>query len=153
MESLDSGMLNDPQENSLDSAAKDYLLTASKWARFLAILGLVFVGILVIFAFAAGVIFTNLGTTNPMFENMGKMGPAFTFIYLILAGILFFPAWYLFKFATNAISTLTNSGSGNLTDSFKFLKSCFKFYGIMSIIFIGFYGIVILFALIALAFR
>jgi hypothetical protein len=151
MESLDSGMM-DNQGTGLDALAKKYLLTTAKWAKFLAIVGLVFVGLMVLLAFFAGAIFGKLGEINPMFGAMGGAGAAITIVYLIFAAMMFFPAWYLFQFAQKAISSI-KLGEDSITEAFKNLKSCFKFYGVLTLVFLSFYGVILLFALVAIAIK
>ena len=152
MENLDSDFI--PQvDGDLDTMAKSYLLSTAKWARFLAIVGFVFVGIIVLLAFMAGTIFSSMSALAPQMGLMsGSFGAVFTAIYLAMAAIYFFPTWYLFKFATNAIKAIEHKSS-SLAVAFSNLKSCFKFWGVMCLIFIGFYGLVAVIAGIALALR
>lgn len=152
MENLDADFI--PQvDGELEAAAKAYLLSSAKWARFLAIVGFVFVGIIVLVAFMAGTIFSAMSTLAPQMGMMGSgFGAVFTVIYLGLAAVYFFPTWYLFKFASNAIKAIETK-SASLTEAFSNLKSCFKFWGVMCIIFLGFYGLLAIIGLIAVAFR
>lgn len=143
MESLDSNFI-ETDNSGLDSIAKGYLLTSAKWGRFLAIVGFVFIGLFVVMAFTAGSLFATLGAMSPMGGALqGAAGVAFTIYFLVIGGIWFFPTWYLFRFSTNAISALTNEG-GSLTDAFSNLKSAFKFWGILTIIVLSFYGLALL---------
>lgn len=152
MENLDSEMLSQPQLG-LDSDAKDYLLLAAKWARFLAIVGFVFCALIAIAAFFIGAIFSTLGNLVP---GMGMMGGAtvsgaITVIYLILAALMFAPCWYLFQFASKAIASIKENDT--LGESLKNLKSCFKFHGVMVIVMLSFYALVLLLAMIGLMAR
>lgn len=147
MENLDSDMLSQPKLG-LDNDAKDYLLLAAKWARFLAIVGFVFCALMTIVAFFVGAIFSTLGNMVPNMAMMGGsvISAAFTGLYLIAAALMFFPCWYLFQFATKAIASIKKNDT--LSESFKNLKSCFKFHGVVVIVMLSFYSIVIVFALI-----
>ena len=149
MESLDSNFI-ETENAGLDSVAKGYILSTAKWGRFLSIMGFIFIGLMVIGAFSIGAIMSSLGGLGgPMAGGLGAFGGAMlTFVYLVLAALMFFPTYYLFKFSTKAISALTN-GSGSLTEALGNLKSVFKFYGIFTIIILSFYVLAILIGIIA----
>ena len=152
MENLDSDMLSS-SKSGLDEDAKQFLLSAAKWARFLSIVGFVFCALIAILAFFVGSIFSTLGSMVPGMGMMGVSGVSgvLTVLYLLMALLMFMPCWYLFQFATKAIAGV-NEGD-MLTESFKNLKSCFKFHGVMVIIMLGFYGLMFLFAMIGLMAR
>lgn len=152
MENLDADFI--PQvDGELEATAKAYLLSSAKWARFLAIVGFVMVGLMALFAFMAGTIFSSMSALAPQMGMMGNsFGAVFTVLYLGFAILYFFPTWYLFKFATNAIKAIETK-SASLTEAFSNLKSCFKFWGVMFIVILGFYGLIAIIGLIAVAFR
>lgn len=154
MESLDSDFINIPNDKGLGQEASEYLMSASKWARFLAITGLVFVGILVLIALGILIFASKFLDSSPVFQNFGgAAGGIFALLYLTIAALFFFPTWNLLNFASKAISYLSNKGTESLTESFKSLKACFRFYGILTIICFGFYGIVLLIALFGILSR
>ncbi|HTF81994.1 MAG TPA: hypothetical protein VL947_09720 [Cytophagales bacterium] len=150
MDTLDNNLF---ESTSLSEDAKAYLKETAKWSRFLSILGFVMIGFIVIAAFAAGTIFTKLGTmaTNPAMTAMGGMGAMFTVVYLLMAALYFFPTLYLYKFSVKMLGALKGNIVSSMTEAFKNLKSVFKFWGIFSIVILSFYGIILLFALLALA--
>lgn len=130
----------DNQVSLLDTEAKSYLLIAAQWAKFLAIVGFVFVGLVVLLAFFAGSIFSQLSQFSPQVTMFSTFGTAITVLYLIMAAIGFFPCWFLFQFAHQAIKTVKNN-TPSFTESFKNLKSFFKFYGILTAIMVIIYGL------------
>lgn len=134
-------------ELHLNESAKRFLKEAAKWAYFLSILGYVGIGFIVVAAIFAGAIFTTIGHTMPG-EIVGKFGSTFgiivTVVYLLIAALYFFPIYYLNKFASNLKAALRNNNSEILTNSFEYLKSHYKFIGILALVALCFYALLIL---------
>ena len=133
---------NDPQEEilKLSNQAILYLNETRKWSMFLAILGFITVGLVVIMAFAIGAIFSAL----PGGESLDMMPGGSTFfmiVYLLVAVVFFFPTWYLFKFSKHPKSALSSKGTDMLEFALKNQKSLFKFMGILTIIGLSVYVI------------
>lgn len=137
-------------ELQLNESAKGFIKEAAKWAYFLSIMGYVGIGLIVLVAFFAGTIFATVGTMMP--GGIGGLGSAFgiimTVVYLLLAALYFFPVYYLNKFASNAKSALQNNDTDSLATCFEYLKSHYKFIGIMTIAVFGLYGVMIVFGII-----
>lgn len=145
---------NDPfeQGNQLDmdvqltQASKAYLSEAARWARFLGIVGFIFIGLFVIMALFMGSMFSSM----PGMEGAGALGGGFiTAIYLVFAAIYFFPTLYLYRFGTRTKVALANYDTDGLTDGLGNLKSTFKFMGILTIIMLGLYGLLFLIGIFA----
>lgn len=129
-------------ELHLDQSAKDFLKETAKWAYFLSILGFVGVGLFVVIAIFAGAIFSALGNTMPGTGALaGSFGVMMSLMYLVLAAIYFFPVFYLFKFSSNAKKAFKENDSEALTSSFGYLKSHYKFVGILMISMLVLYGL------------
>ena len=120
---------------------------AAKWANFLAILGFISVGFLVILSFFAGAVFSffPMGHQAPI---PAVMGPIFTILYLAFAALYFFPVYYLYGFASKTKKAIHTSDSEALNKAFNFLKSHYKFVGILTIIMMSTYFLGGLFAAI-----
>lgn len=135
----------------LSDESESFLKETAKWAYFLSILGFVFIGIMVLFALFMGAFLSKLGSMggssmgNPM-SMMGNMGGFMAVIYLIIALIYFFPVYYLFQFSSKAKFAFKSNDNDKLNESFLFLKSHYKFMGIMALIMVAFYGIFFLIA-------
>lgn len=137
----------------LTAESQSFLRETAKWAYFLSILGFVGIGFLILLAMFMGTIFSKLGVFAGGFNRMPMMGVGFiTFIYLILAVIYFFPVYYLFQFASKAKAAFKSKDNEKLTDSLEFLKSHYKFMGILTIVIFSFYGVIFLFSLIGILF-
>ena len=121
--------------------AAHFLQEISKWATFLAIVGFIFTGLIVVLAFFAG----TLMSTIPPYDTMPSgFGIVLTFMYLLIGVLYFFPTLYLYKFSQKLKSALTLRDSNDLTIAFENLKSIFKFWGIFTIVILCFYGLALL---------
>ncbi len=141
-------------ELHLNEAAKRFLKEAAKWAYFLSILGYLGIGFIIVAAIFAGAIFTTIGSTMPG-EIVGKFGSAFgimiTVVYLLIATLYFFPIYYLNKFSSKLKLALRNNDPETLANSFEYLKSHYKYIGMMTLIILSFYVLILLgFLIVAL---
>lgn len=131
-------------ELQVDQQASQYLSDAAKWGKFLAIVGFILSGIMAIAALFAGSMVSSL----PQMEGMESIsGGAITAIYLFGAVIWFFPCLYLYRFADKAQAALRSTEQHSLNNSFKNLKSCFRFMGIFTIVMLCLYAIIFVIAL------
>ena len=133
----------------VDRQVTSYLNEAAKWGKFLSIVGFIFCGLLVIVAFFAG---TVLATS---FSQLGAAyGPGFgtfmTILYIAFALLYFFPCLYLYNFSVKMIRALRSNDQLSLTESFKNLRSCYKFLGILTISIISFYVLGIFIAIFSI---
>lgn len=137
----------------LDETARGFLQETAKWAYFLSILGYIGIGFLVVIALFAGTIFATMGQMGGMRNGMGAfsaMGGTFiTVMYLIIAALYFFPVYYLNKFSVNMKTALKESNTALLTTSLEYLKSHYKFIGIMMLVIFAVYALIFVFAIIA----
>ncbi len=124
----------------LSDQAKKHLLEAAKWANFIAIVGFIAIGLLVIMSFSIGTIMASLPE-----GSLGGLSPKFfSFFYLIAAGIYFIPVFFLFQFGQKIKQAFAEDDHNLLTFGLKKLKSHYKFIGILCIVFIIFYFLMIL---------
>lgn len=138
----------------LNESAKGFLKETAKWTYFLSILGYIGIGFIVLAAIFAGAIFGTIGNTMPG-EIMGKFGSAFgiiiTVVYLLIATLYFFPVYYLNKFSTKLKLALRKNDAEILANSFEYLKSHYKYIGIMALVILSFYVLILLgFLIVAL---
>lgn len=127
-----------------DTPSLDYLSETARWAKFIAIVGFVFIGLMVIAAFAIGSFMSSM----PSSELYPIPSGFFTGMYLVIALIYVFPVLYLYRFATKMQAALKSQDQSVLQDALANLKAHYKFIGILMLIIIGLYAIGILFALI-----
>ena len=138
---------------SIDPLTKSHLNETAKWARFLAIVGMVFLVLMIIF----GLFFSTMMATsrNPFEEPveggsglMSGFGIGLAILYIILAVIWFFPLLFLLRFANGIRAALHSNDQNALNVSFQNLKSCFRYVGIITIIILGMYALAFVIALL-----
>ncbi len=125
---------------------KTNLRETAKWARFLAIVGFVNIGLVVIAAIWMLSMTSSL-PTDEVFPQADAFGGIFHYIayfYLIICIILFFPTLYLYRFGTITLKSLDNDAQFDFETGITNLKSFFKFIGIMTAIFLGLYAFLLL---------
>ncbi len=133
---------------SLSQESKQHLNETRKWTFFLAIVGFVFIGLMVLISLFMGTIFQELGADTMPFPSF-----FIGFIYIAMGALYFFPIYYLFKFSTNMKNALVHDQEDSLNDAFRFLKSHYKFMGIFTIIIFTIYLLMGLgFALVGFSF-
>lgn len=145
--------VNAVEEIVVSQQACEFLREAAKWAKFLSILGFISIGFMVFTSLFMGTIMTVL--TQSMSQGIGVESPmgfsSFVYFctYLILAVIYFFPIYYLFKFSKHTRKAVEGGDALELTSAFQYLKSHYKYMGILAIIILSLYvflfiGIVIM---------
>jgi len=151
MEENNTQITNEEQSVSsltITQNASTYLNETGKWTKFLSIMGFIFVGLIVIMGFLAGSIMSIMpGGQSGVFP--AGMGFLFGGIYILLGLLYFFPTWYLFKFSQKMKLALTTNSNDELNEALSNQKSFYKFWGIFTIVFIGLYVLIGLFALLA----
>ena len=144
---LDDGAQYDVLQ--LTAESRMYLAETAKWSKFLAIVGFVMMGFMVILGLFFGSIMG--GMMDSLGEDagpLGAMGGMMGFFYVIMALIYFFPCYYLLKFANQTKAALASNDSYTLTEALKNHKSVYKFWGIFMIIILGFYALAFVVAII-----
>jgi len=132
---------------NVNDQIKDYLMTASKWGKFLSIMGFIGLGLMAVmsFVFMLG-IFPMPGMSN-LNQSPFMHVPFFLFgfLYLGIAVVSFFPVFYLYKFSAEMKEALIQNNEQILTSGFENLKKMFTFYGIMTIVMLSLYALMLLF--------
>lgn len=132
-------------ENQLTYIAVVFLKESAKWSKFLAIVGFVGIGLMILAGFFMMFGMSSLGASNNMPFSMA----AFSLVYLILAAVYFFPVYYLYQYGAKTTLALRSKNQQLLTDGLGNLKSHHKFLGIFTLILISIYGLFFVFAIIA----
>ncbi len=132
---------NEMQDASLalNQASRDYLLETAKWARFLAIVGFVFISLMTVAVIAVALYSSSLVAVLPI------GGGIFFIVYLIImSSIYVFPILFLYRFANHTKLVVKSSDIEQLSTGLKNLKSLYKFMGIMMIVVLIIYGLMFL---------
>ena len=134
--------------------AQSYLTESARWGKFLAIMGFILCGFMMILSFFIPVFLTQVPPYNNMSREFSSgMKVGMTIVYLLLALLSFFPCFYLYKFSVKMQSAVKMVSQENFDESLMNLKSVFKFYGIFVIIILSFYALAFIIGIIAAAMR
>jgi hypothetical protein len=113
--------------------------TTRKWTMFLAILGFIAIGIMLIIGIVAG-LFLSVFKTDASLSTL-ESGLIFILI-LAVTVIYFFPMLFLFRFSkhtSNAVKTLDKQ---ELCKAFKNLRAYFVYQGILIIVMLAAYVVI-----------
>lgn len=146
---------------SLSPDDADQIHSTAKWARLVAILGFVFLGMLLLIGLTMGsfigrILAMNAAMTGQVLPfDPTMLGLLYGVIFLVAVVIYFFPTLFLYQYATRTLRTLRALRSG--FDPVQFSKgvgaqrSFFTYIGILMIILVGLYAIAGIFMGIAMA--
>ena len=130
-----------------------YLNTTRKWTTFFAILGFIFLGVMLLLGIVAGSFMSAFTSRMPGMENLNGAGAAtgiasvLIFIYmLVFAVIYFFPLLFLIRFSRHSKNAVTSLDSNELQIGLKNLKSFWKYIGILTIIYLAVFLLVMIIA-------
>ena len=115
---------------TIDRQIKDYLTETSKWGKFLAIVGYIGVGVLILMGLAVIVASSALSSLAGITFPFGIMG----IFYFLGAVLYYFPVTYMYRFSSHIKEGLVSGNQEPLTSGFKNLKSMFRFAGIITIV-------------------
>jgi len=134
---------------TIDPTIKSQLYEAARWGKFLAIVGFIMCGLILLGGIT---IVTTLGSVERTYgSDMGPsfgrtFGSAFILVYIIIAAIIyFFPCLFLLRFSNKMKTALAADNQADLTLSFQNLKILFRYLGILTIIVLGIYLLAIIF--------
>lgn len=140
MEENDS-ILIEEHELILSKKDQNNFRETAKWGKFLAIVGFVFSGFMVI----AGLAMMGSGA---LFQQEMPMAPgAFGLVYILFALLYIFPSLYLFRFSTQIQTGIRQQSQEQCSNAYDNLRKLFLFMGVMTIIVLSLYALIILFAL------
>ena len=129
----------------IDWRSKEFLKETAKWTKFLAILGFVGIGLMVLGSLVMLFAPSSL-MSNGDFPFGGKI--FMMLLYLAFAVLYYFPISYLYQFSENTKKAIENNDNNAIRDAFEFLKSHYKFMGTLTIILLSFYAIMLFIGLI-----
>ncbi|MDR3679381.1 MAG: DUF5362 family protein [Flavipsychrobacter sp.] len=123
----------------VDATAQSHFLEMARWTKFLAIMGFVFMGLLMIVCIAVGVFLANSSTPVAGINNT-----MFATIYLVVAAIYIYPIFALYKYSTQIKKAIITTNQELFNSAISYLKRMFKYTGILLVIFIAIYGVAFL---------
>jgi hypothetical protein len=138
-------------ELAITPQSVNFLGETAKWAKFLAIVGIVWICLMVLFGLGVTIVAMAMPEMNNETLGGGVSLPLcyYAIIYVIIAAISFMPVYYLLKFSSNMKLALKSNNTQALTNAFQYLKSHYKFIGILTILGMAFYAIAIVVIIVA----
>ena len=134
---------------SIDPVSKMHLWDTARWAKFLAMMGFIVCGLIVLIGIFAGTAFEmyrmRYDLTDSAKETRG-LGALVAIAYILLGLLGFFPSLFLFHFATKMKMALMSNDQNTLNTSFQNLKKTLRYVGVVTIILLVFFLIAIFFA-------
>ena len=147
-------------ELQIDQQAASYLGETAKWAKFLAIIGFICIGLFLLFGIFAGSFFSNFArtmTNESVYPGSSTAAAGFSgvfmFVFIICALIYFFPCLYLYRYASKMQQALRSNDQPTLVQAFSNHKSFYKFIGILMIISLSLFLLEIIFGILMVGFR
>ena len=116
--------------------ALGYLNATRPWVKFLAIVGFVFIGLMIL----VGWIMTCSFSAAPKEPGMADLGTVFGVVYIVMAVIYLMPCLFMYRYA-KAIAAIPSAGQSALEEALKNQKSFWKFMGILMAILLCVYVI------------
>jgi hypothetical protein len=141
--------MEDQNKLSLDHLAVQALRESAKWCMFLAIVGFIFIGLMVMAGIFMTVVmsampsalpndpYAQMGMDNPVMKIKNYLG----IFYFVFGLIYFFPVYYLFNYAKGTKQALETGREDVLSNALVNLKSHHKYLGIFTIIMLSLYVI------------
>jgi hypothetical protein len=133
---------------SLSEDMQYFLYEGAKWARFIAVFGFIVAFILGLTAVSSSAIYSELVKVSPGAGQIPGGAQGLGIQALIGALMAFVPSLFLLRFSLNMKQGINYSSSEQLLTGLSNLKSYFKFWGIIALVFIALYGLSILMAIV-----
>mgnify|MGYP003582565675 CR=1 FL=1 len=119
---------------------RSYIYDMAKWANFLGIVGLVIAAFMLMAALTIGPTINANPEMAKMLGQLGAMdGTTFSIVFLIYGLAIFFPSLLMLRYASKAKHGVLYGEQESLDQGMAKLKSLFKYFGVLTIIFIGLY--------------
>lgn len=127
----------------IEQKTLDNLNTIRKWTMFIAIIGFILLGLLLIIGLIAGTFLTAFKSGE---TGLGIPESLALIIIFALAIICFFPVFFLFRFSKHTANAVQSHNKEELSKAFKNLKSYVVYLGILIIIGLSIYLLALIFA-------
>ncbi len=131
-------------ELGVSSDAKSHLGEAAKWARFLAICGMITLVLMIVFGIIASLAFSKAASEYDDIYRQGGvssqgLGAGMMVVYILIGLLYFFPLLFTLQFANKMKLALTSGDDLMLAESFRSLKKTFRYLGVLTIIGLAFF--------------
>jgi hypothetical protein len=130
---------------SLTEMSALYLAETSKWAKFLSIVGFVSCGIMLLGGLFLGLFWSVMPNASSLPSGFGWF---FALLYMGVALLIFIPLRHQYRFSIQLKDALLSNNQDLLEESFRNLKSYYRFNGIVMIVMLGLYALAIVTAIL-----
>lgn len=136
MQNTENLLSNDLQ---IDAEGQAHLSQTAKWAKFLAIMGFVFCGFMLIFILAALANYDSSDNSSYSYNSRNQaMNNGFSIFFITAITVIWFVAsLFTFRFATKMRTALQNTDQLSFNESLGNLAKNYKFMGVVTIIYIA----------------
>lgn len=118
-----------------------HLESMRKWTKFLAIMGFIGSGFMVLL----GLFFTVMMRAFGQSRDFGSIVPVLMGIFYVILGAAYcIPSYFLFRFSTNTKSALATGNDESLTVGLRYLRTFFVFIGISVVAIIALYILLVI---------
>ncbi|HUQ96376.1 MAG TPA: hypothetical protein VM010_01840 [Chitinophagaceae bacterium] len=140
---------------TIDPVTKTHLSETARWARFLAIFGMLVLALGLVVSLMGATIFTRFfglptGVDDDTNTTLGALRIGVVVGMLILSAVIFFPLLFLLRFANAMRRAIVANDQNRLNEAFQNLKVYFRYLGILTIVFFVLYGIIIAIAVMGI---
>lgn len=134
---MENSEINTTQNETIscNREIKLYLSETAKWGNLLAIIGYVFMGLMILVSLVMIIGFSQMS------DQVGFPMWILGLLYLVMAGVYYFPVTYLYRFSDKMKLAIKRQDEKLYTSGFANLKSLFKFFGIFTIAMLVLYGL------------
>lgn len=123
---------------SVDAFGKAHLKEAAKWARFLALAGLILLGIAIVILLISLIVSLD---QKPVYKFNNEYTAGYLIgmfmAALIMSSIYIYPCITLLRFARKTITALDTNDVASLNESFRSLKQTLRYIGVLMIFFLA----------------
>lgn len=142
--------LTETKKIELEESTLRDIDTTRKWSMFLAILGFIAIGLVILIGLIAGIFLSAFS------QGDSQLGTAetilvFAILFLLMA-IYFFPLLYLYRFSKHAGNAVRTMDKDLMAQAFQYLRKYYVFIGILTIVALAFYVIALVVSGASLAF-
>jgi hypothetical protein len=135
----------------IDETAKGYMLETARWAKFLAIVGFVAIGLLGLLALVAIFSSAITGSLDSQYGSFSGRGIQ-ALLFALMAIFYFFPTYFLFRFSTLIKPALLSFDQHGFNKALSHLRNAFRFIGVLMLIVLGLYAMVFIIFILGAAF-
>lgn len=144
MKEFDPDSLKPPQESfgAISPLMIEHLRATKPWVRLISVVLFVMVAL----------IFLGAGVVLLIPTGMGGAGFLIAILYLAIGALYLFPAYFLHQYASSIRNLEQGGGDVAMEEALRSQKSFWRFAGIATLVVIGIYVIVIVFAMLGATF-